>query len=296
MSRTRAERFAVGAFNAGDLETFRAIAEAAKAMNAPVLIEASASEVSFVGLELLRSLVDSYVDEFGIEAYLNLDHAPSIEAAKAGIDAGFELIHIDLSGSDHSLSSDEIIRGTQEVVRYAKTTGALVESEDHWFSGSSTLHPETISAHPTPATTNPEQAVRFVEATAIDTFAVAIGNLHGAYPTPPELDFELLKTLRKSLSVNLSLHGGSGITEAQARTAASEGISKININSDLRIAHRTALEAELRDNPDEYATVKLMGPVVDAVRDTVEQKISAFGSAEHAKPRAPDPSRTGPPA
>ena len=282
MRRTRTERFAVGAFNAGDIETFKAIAEAADALHAPVLIEASASEVSFVGLRPLRSLVDSYAEEFGIEVYLNLDHAPSVEAAKAGVDAGFELIHIDLSGSDHSLSTDEIIRGTQEVVQYAKRTGALVESEDHWFSGSSTFHPESISTHSVPAHTDPEQAVRFVAATGIDTFAVAIGNLHGAYPTPPELDFGLLKTLREVLSVNLSLHGGSGITEAQARTAASEGISKININSDLRIAHRRALEEQLRDHPDEYATVKLMGTVVNAVRDTVEQKITAFGSASHA--------------
>jgi ketose-bisphosphate aldolase len=283
MKRTRIERFAVGAFNAGDLETFKAIAQAAAALNSPVLIEASASEVSFVGLTLLRSLVDGYVDEFGIEAYLNLDHSPTIESAKAGVDAGFELIHIDLSGSDHSLTTDEIVRGTQEVVRYAKTTGALVESEDHWFSGSSTLHPDGIGAQPTPVLTNPEQAVSFVDATGIDTFAVAIGNLHGEYPTPPELDFGLLKNLREALSINLSLHGGSGITETQAQTAAAAGISKININSDLRIAHRNALEAQLREHPDEYAMVKLMEPVVDAVQETVEQKIRAFGSAQHAR-------------
>ena len=195
MGRTRTQRFAVGAFNAGDIETFRAIAEASDALSAPVLIEASASEVSFMGLRLLRSLVDTYADEFDIEVYLNLDHAPSIEAAKAGIDAGFELIHIDLSGSDHSLSTDDIIRGTKEVVQYATSTGALVESEDHWFSGSSTLHPEAISTHSQPAKTDPEQASRFVKATGIDTFAVAIGNLHGAYPTPPRTGFRASESL-----------------------------------------------------------------------------------------------------
>jgi fructose/tagatose bisphosphate aldolase len=195
MGRTRTHRFAVGAFNAGDIETFRAIAEASDALSAPVLIEASASEVSFMGLRLLRSLVDTYADEFDIEVYLNLDHAPSIEAAKAGIDAGFELIHIDLSGSDHSLSTDDIIRGTKEVVQYATSTGALVESEDHWFSGSSTLHPEAISTHSQPAKTDPEQASRFVKATGIDTFAVAIGNLHGAYPTPPRTGFRASESL-----------------------------------------------------------------------------------------------------
>jgi fructose-bisphosphate aldolase, class II len=282
MRRTRAEGFAVGAFNAGDLETLKAIAETAAATRAPVLIEASASEVSFVGLKVLRSLVDAYVDEFGIEAYLNLDHSPSVESAKAGIDAGFEMIHIDLSGADHSLSTDDVIEGTRTVVQYAKTTGALVESEDHWFSGSSTLHRERIGTHRSLATTNPKDALRFVDATGIDTFAVAIGNLHGAYPSPPELDFALLKTLREELSVNLSLHGGSGITQTQLQSAVAGGISKVNINSDLRIAHRMTLEAQLRDNPDEYAMVKLMDPVVDAVRAVVEQKITAFGSSGHA--------------
>jgi fructose-bisphosphate aldolase, class II len=282
MRTTRAEQFAVGAFNAGDLETLKAISEAAAAMNSPVLIEASASEVSFVGLSLLRAIVDACVDEFGIEAYLNLDHSPSVESAKAGIDAGFEMIHIDLSGADHALSSDEVVRGTRAVVEYAKTTGALVESENHWFSGSSTLHREGIATHRSVATTDPEEAKRFVDATGIDTFAVAIGNLHGAYPSPPELDFGLLKTLREELSVNLSLHGGSGITQTQLEGAVAEGISKVNINSDLRIAHRVALEAQLHDNPDEYATVKLMDPVVDAVRTVVEQKITAFGSSKRA--------------
>jgi ketose-bisphosphate aldolase len=285
MKRTRTKGFAVGAFNAGDLETLKAISEAAAATNSPVLIEASASEVSFAGLNVLRSVVDAYVDEFGIEAYLNLDHSSSVESAKAGIDAGFELIHIDLSGSDHSLSSDEIIQGTRAVVQYARTTGAMVESEDHWFSGSSTLHHEGINAHPLAATTKPEDAIRFVDATGIDTFAVAIGNLHGAYPTPPDLDFGLLTTLRSALSVNLSLHGGSGITEHQLEAAVAGGISKININSDLRIAHRVALEAQLHDNPSEYATVKLMDPVVGAVREVVEQKIKAFGSSKQAAAR-----------
>jgi fructose-bisphosphate aldolase, class II len=281
MARTRSKSFAVGAFNAGDLETLKAVSEAAATLSAPVLIEASASEVSFVGLKVLRSLVDAHVDEFGIEAYLNLDHSPSVEAAKVAIDAGFEMIHIDLSGSDHSLHTDEIIRGTKVVVDYAKTTGALVESEDHWFSGSSTLHHE-VNTHGAMATTNPRNASRFVSATGIDTFAVAIGNLHGAYPTPPVLDFDLLKELRERLSVNLSLHGGSGITELQARSAAGGGISKININSDLRIPHRVALEAQLHDHPDEYATVKLMDPVVDSIREVVEQKIRAFGSPNQA--------------
>src|SRR5688572_21003408 len=124
--RTMDEHFAVGAFNIDNQETLLAIVRAAKAKNSPVLIELSHGEVEAMGLANARSLIDNYKKEFGIEAYLNLDHSPSVEAAKAGIDAGFEFIHIDLSQEKKDASLDEIIAATKEVVEYAKTTGALV--------------------------------------------------------------------------------------------------------------------------------------------------------------------------
>lgn len=282
--RTKDEHFAVGAFNIDNQETLVAIARAAKAKNAPVLVEVSHGEVEALGLANVRDMVDNYKQEFGIEMYINLDHSPSVVAAKAGIDAGFEFIHIDLSQEKKDASLDEIIAATKEVVEYAKKTGALVESEPHYFGGSSNLHKEEINYDEIKKTfSTPEGAKAFVDATGIDTYAAAIGNLHGKYPVPKVLDIELLKQLREVLTCAISLHGGSGTSPEYFTKAIAVGVSKININSDMRVAFRTELESELKENPDEYAVVKLMKSVEDEVQKVVEEKIEVFGSAGKAQ-------------
>lgn len=282
-ARTKTEHFAVGAFNIDNQETLVAVARAAKNKNAPVLVEVSAGEVEALGLSNVRDMVDNYKQEFGIEMYINLDHSPSVEAAKAGIDAGFEFIHIDLSQAKKDATEDEIITATKEVVEYAKKTGALVESEPHYFGGSSNVHKEDIDYAEIKKTfSTPEGAKAFAEATGIDTFAAAIGNLHGKYPVPKNLDIELLKKIREVLTCAISLHGGSGTPPEMFRQAIEVGVSKININSDMRYAYRTELEEQLKDNPDEYAVVKLMKPIEDEVQKIVEEKIEIFGSTNKA--------------
>ncbi|MGE5310094.1 MAG: class II fructose-bisphosphate aldolase, partial [Sphaerimonospora mesophila] len=277
MQRARTQHFAVGAFNVDDQETLRAIAAAAKKLNSPVLVEVSHEEVQAMGLENMRDLVDNYREELGIEMYINLDHSPTVEASKAAIDVGYEFIHIDISQANHDASDEEIIRATREVVEYAKFTGALIESEPHYFGGSSNLHTETIDYEEIKKTfSTPDGSRTFVEATGIDTFAAAVGNLHGKYPVPKELDLELLGSIRQAIDCNISLHGGSGTPLHYFESAAQIGVSKVNVNSDLRIAYRTTLERVLRENPDQYAVMKLMNTVRDEVQKVVEEKISAF--------------------
>ena len=279
-ARTLQEQFALGAFNMDNQETLIAIVRAAANKQAPVLVEVSNDEVQMLGLHNVRCLVDNYRQEYGIEMYLNLDHAPSVEAAKAGIDAGFEFIHIDVSQAKRDATEEEIIAATKAVVAYAKRTGALVESEPHYFGGSSNVHTEAIDYADMQRTfTTPEGARQFIAATGIDTFAVAIGNLHGLYPGPKQLDLALLERIRAAVPGYLSLHGGSGTPEAQFRGAVARGISKININSELRQAYRTTLEAQLQAHPEQVAVVKLLGPVLDAVQAVVEQKLEVFGAA-----------------
>jgi fructose-bisphosphate aldolase, class II len=279
-ARTLKEQFALGAFNMDNQETLIAIARAAANKKAPVLVEVSSDEVRMIGLQNVRGLVDNYRHEYGIEMYLNLDHSPSVEAAKAGIDAGFECIHIDFSQAKRDATDEEIIAATQAVVAHAKRTGALVESEPHYFGGSSNVHTEAIDYEAIQRTfTTPEGARQFIAATGIDTFAVAIGNLHGLYPVPKQLDLALLERIRAAVPGYLSLHGGSGTPEAQFRGAVAHGISKININSELRQAYRTTLEAQLKAHPEQVAVVKLLGPVLDAVQAVVEHKLEVFGAA-----------------
>ncbi len=283
MQRSRAQHFAVGAFNIDNQETLIAVVQAAQKLNAPVLVEVSDGEVKALGLENIRDLVDNYKLQYGVEIYINLDHSPTVEDCKRAIDVGFEFIHIDISQANHDASTDDIIEKTKEVVDYAKFTGALVESEPHYFGGSSNVHTEMIDYEEIKKTfSTPESTKSFVEATGIDTYAAAVGNLHGKYPVPKELDLELLQQIRDSITCQISLHGGSGTPLHYFEEAAKIGVSKININSDMRYAFRKELEQVLADNPDEYAVVKLMPQVYSAVRVVVEEKINAFGSAGKA--------------
>jgi fructose-bisphosphate aldolase class II len=283
MQRSQDQHFAVGAFNIDNQDTLISVARAAQKLKAPVLVEVSYDEVEAMGADNIRDMVNNYKAQYSIEMYINLDHSPTVEASKKAIDIGFEFIHIDISQANHDASDDDIITGTKEVVGYAKSTGALVESEPHHFGGSSNLHTEEIDYEEIKKTfTTPEGAKAFVETTGIDTFAVAIGNLHGRYPVPKQLDLELLSRIRSMINCNISLHGGSGTPLHYFTEAAKLGVSKININSDLRYIYRTSLEKVLADNPDQYAVVKIMEPVRQAVQSVVEEKIQAFGSGGKA--------------
>jgi len=283
MQRSRQQKFAVGAFNIDNQETLIAVARAAAVKKAPALVEVSQGEVDAMGLDNIRDLVDNYQAEYKIEVFITVDHSPSVEDAKRGIDAGFEFIHIDISQADHKASDDAIIQATKEVVEYAKFTGALVESEPHYFQGSSNVHKEKINYQEIKKTfSTPAGAKAFVKATGIDTYAAAVGNLHGKYPVPKQLDLKLLAEVRDALDCNISLHGGSGTPGHYFEEAAKIGVSKININSDMRFAFRTTLEKVLKDNPDEYAVVKLMPVVYKSVQKVVEDKIDMFGSKNKA--------------
>lgn len=286
MARARAEKFALGAFNLDNQETLIAVARAASSRNAPVLVEVSQGEVEALGLDNVRDMVDNYKAEYGVEMYINLDHSPTIAAAIDGIEAGYEFIHIDISQARRDASIDEIVTETRQVVNYAKLTGALVESEPHYFGGSSNVHNEKINYEEIKKTfSTPEGAAWFVEATGIDTFAAAVGNLHGSYPVPKKLDIELLKQIRQAITCNISLHGGSGTPGHYFASAVRDaGVSKININSDMRVAYRKTLEQVLSDNPGEFAVVKLMDHVISAVQAVVESKIDMFNASGKAKP------------
>lgn len=284
MRRAKAEKFAVGAFNLDNQETLIAVVRAAKAKNSPVLVEVSQGEVDAMGLDNVRDMVDNYKKSEGVEIYINLDHSPSVKNAIEGIEAGFEFIHIDISQANHDATEQEIIDKTKLVVAAARLTGALVESEPHYFGGSSSVHKEDIDYEEVKKTfSTPEAAARFVKATGVDTFAAAIGNLHGLYPVPKVLDVELLRSIRQAVECNISLHGGSGTPAHYFVEAIKVGVQKININTDMRKAYRETLEKVLRENKTEYAVVKLMDEVIETVQKVVESKIESFNSAGRAK-------------
>jgi fructose-bisphosphate aldolase, class II len=284
MAQARAEHWAFGAFNLDDEATLKAVVQAAAKKQAPVLVEVSQGEVDDIGLDNVRDLVDNFKAQYGVEMYVNLDHSPSVEAARAGIEAGFEFIHIDVSQANHEASDEDIIAATREIVGYAKLTGAMVESEPHYFGGSSNVHTEQIDYEEIKKTfSTPEGTRAFVEATGIDTFAAAVGNLHGKYPVPKVLDLDLLRRIRDAVDCNVSLHGGSDTPGHYFRDAVQIGVTKININSDMRYAYRTTLEKVLKEQPGEYSIAKLISKeVIAAVQAVVESKLDDFNSAGKA--------------
>jgi fructose-bisphosphate aldolase class II len=282
MRRASDEKFAVGAFNLDNQETLKAVCRAALAKRSPVLVEVSHEEAESIGLDNVRDMVDNYKQELGIEIYINLDHSPSVEAAIDGIEAGFEFIHLDVD-DESKTSLDEIIDKTRQVVNYARLSGAMVESEPHYFASNSNAHKKKINYDEIKKTfSNPQEAKEFVSATGIDIYAAAVGNLHGTYPAPKVLDIKLLEEIQKNIDCLVSLHGGSGTPSHYFKHAIKTGVIKVNINTDMRVAFRAALEKSLKDNPYEASVMKLMDSVISAVQIVVEEKIDMFGSAGKA--------------
>lgn len=280
MEKARSEQYALGAFNLDSQDILKAVVQAAHAKQAPVIVQLSQGEVDAMGLENVRDMVDNYKAEYGVEMYLNLDHAPTVAGAIAAIEAGYELIHIDISQARKNATVEEIITETRQVVSYARLTGAIVESEPHYFGGGSNVFTDKIDYNEIKKTfSTPEGAKAFVDATGIDTFAAAVGNLHGSYPVPKKLDIELLAAIRQAIDCNISLHGGSGTPGHYFVSAAKHGVSKVNINTDMRVAFRRTLEQVLAAHKTEFAVVKLMDTVIEAVQTVVEQKIDMFNAA-----------------
>jgi fructose-bisphosphate aldolase class II len=284
MRRARAERFAVGAFNLDNQETLKAIARAAVVKKSPVIVEVTHDEIRSLGIDNVRDMVDNYKSELGIEIYLGLDHGPSVESAIESIEAGFELIHIDISRADSNASDEDIVAGTKLVADCARLTGALVESEPRYFDG------VPQDAHGKPdhnkfreGFSSPNSAKEFVEATSIDIYAAAVGNLHGKHAAPKMLDLELLRQIRESIDCHISIHGGGGTPGHYFQDAIKLGVNKINISSDMRLAFRDSLERALRENPDELAVFKLMDEVIGSVQRVVEEKMDMFGSVGKSK-------------
>lgn len=275
LNRAKEEHFAIGAFNAANIETIKAIVAAAKNLNAPVIIEASHGEIEYFGGKNFVDIVKNAREETGLPIFTNLDHSPSLEAARLGLSWGFDLVHF--NGS--TLSFDENQTQTKIFVEEAHAKNVLVEAELDTIPGGSSFHELTAEEElKQTKLTDPDQAASFSEYTQTDTLAASFGSVHGFYQTQKHIDLTRLKEIRAKTKCFLSLHGGSGMPDEQVKEAIQIGIVKININSELRLAFKNTLEKALSDSK-ELAIYKIMPAVIDAVRQVVEIKIALFGSA-----------------
>lgn len=278
LKRAKSEGFAIGAFNVGNLEIFKAIAQGSANKKSPVIIESSPGETNWMGAENIVDLARNYSQELGIPILVNLDHAENFEECLKGIDAGYDLIHFDGS----KLPLDENLKILKEVVKAAHSKDLTVEGEMDHITGSSSVHEGSAKEEAAKGTfTDPMEAKKFVLESGIDIFASFFGNVHGVFSEGDEgLDIELLEKIAKEIPETfLSLHGGSGIPDEQVKEAIKRGIVKVNVNTEMRQAFKDNLEKVLEENPKEYAMYKVEQPILDEVQKIVEHKIEVFGSA-----------------
>jgi fructose-bisphosphate aldolase class II len=275
LEQARKGGYAVGAFNTNNLEIVQGIVEAAEEMESPVILQASQGAIKYAGLDYIVAIVKAASERVKVPIALHLDHGTSFEQAVQCIRAGFSAVMFD--GSKHPF--EENIAKTLEVVKVAKTVGVTVEGELGRIGGTE----DDIKVTDREALmTVPEEAQEFVTRTGVDALAVAIGTAHGPYKGEPRLDFDRLQKIRDLVDIPLVLHGASGVPEEAIQRAISIGISKINIDTDLRQAFTAAVVKVLTDKPDEFDPRKLLGPAREALKQVVKEKITLFGSAGRA--------------
>lgn len=278
LEKARRGKYAVGAFNVSDLLTLKAIENAAVKLHAPVIVETSPGETAFMGMENEVALLANCAKRTGLPFIPNLDHATTFQDVMNALKAGYQMLHFD--GSELSVTRN--VRILQKLVPVAHKFGRLVEGErDHITGAGSEVHTRTKMATERSKghMTDPDEAVAFVKATNIDIFAAFIGNIHGIFADEERLDITRLKAIRAKVPCHLSLHGGSGIRSTDVKAAIRAGITKVNVNTELREAYISSLRSVLAKNKNEIAPYKLFPPVIASIQKVVEKKILLFGSA-----------------
>ena len=276
LQKAKDEKFAIGAFNVGNLETFKAIVSAAANKKSPLIIESSPGETSWLGSENIVDLARNFSAEFSVPVLVNLDHTETLEDCLKGIEAGYDMIHFDGS----KLPLEQNLEIARKVVEAAHQRGLTVEVEMDHIGGSSEMHAGSVvdDLGKVPMT-DPEKAALFMRDSGADILAVFVGNLHGVYSAGDEnIDIERLRRINEASGCLLSLHGASGLPDDQVKEAIQNGIVKVNINTELRLAFKEELTKVLAGSPDEAAMYKIEKPVVESIQKVVEQKIEVFGS------------------
>lgn len=259
-------RCAVGSFNTYNLEVTRAILRAAEARQAPVFLAIGAGALDYAGFGVLTAASLEAARKASVPVAVHLDHSPDVETLARCVGAGFTSVMID----GHRLPFDANVALTHEAVEAAR--GVVVEAELGGVPGAEDASGAQV--HDIPMT-DPREAFRFVEATGVESLAIAIGNAHGVYSGEPHLDFGRLAELRDAVSVPLVLHGASGIADDDIRRCIELGVRKINVNTEIRQAFFESIGGSIAGVKG-YDVTKLLGGAVDAMAAVVDEKIGVF--------------------
>ncbi len=292
------EHFAIGAFNVNNMEIIQGIMDAAAENKSPVVLQASSSAIKYARIGYLKKMVEAAVEEHPeVPVALHLDHGPDFETCKMCVDAGFTSVMFDGSKYDF----EENVRLTKEVVDYAHAHGVVVEAELGKLAG---IEDDVNVAADDAMYTDPEQAKEFVERTGCDSLAIAIGTSHGAYKFKGEarLRFDILAKVKELIpNTPIVLHGAStvipelvemcnkyggdipgakGVPDEILHEASLKGVSKINVDTDLRLAMTAQIRKVFVEEPSAFDPRKYLTPAREEVKATVSHKMKdVFGSA-----------------
>ena len=295
------EKFAIGAFNVNNMELIQGIVEAAAENNSPVILQASSSAIKYARINYLMGMVKVAAEEHpNIPIAIHLDHGPDFETCKMCVDNGFTSVMFDGSKYDF----EENIRLTKEVVAYAHSHGVVVEAELGKLAG---IEDEVNVKADEAIYTDPAQAEEFVKRTGVDSLAIAIGTSHGAYKFKGEarLRFDILQEVKQRIpNTPIVLHGAStvipelvnmcnqyggnipgakGVPDEILHEASISGVSKINVDTDLRLAMTAGIRKVFVEDPSAFDPRKYLKPARELVKETVSHKIKdVFGSANKA--------------
>jgi fructose-bisphosphate aldolase, class II len=268
---------AIGAFNVSNMEMVQAIVQAAEAKKSAVIIQTSEGAIEYAGLAMIASIMRQAAKAASVPVILHLDHGKYMETVKQCISYGYTSVMIDNS----TLSFEENIEKTKDVVHYAHSHGVWVEAELGAIVGKEGVKDLQGGATPDSFLTDVKQAEEFVEKTGIDSLAVSVGTIHGAFSGQEYIRFELLEQIQKAVPTTpLVLHGASGISDDDLRKACTFHVAKVNVDTELRIAFEKACGEYFTTKHDSYDPRKILAPAKDAMKAVVEQKIELFGSSD----------------
>ena len=270
LRKAQAGGYAVGAFNAENLEMVQAIIAAAEAEKAPVIIQTTPGTLKYAGPECFAGIVSRLARDAEVPAALHLDHGNSYELAEKCAQEGYTSLMIDGS----KLPYEGNVTLTRRVTEMAG--GLPVEAELGTVGG------KEDGMEAKPQYTDPDEAADFVSRTGISSFAVAIGTAHGVYKGEPKLDLDRLSAVRARVQVPLVLHGTSGVPEDQVRECIRRGICKVNYATDLRIAFTAAVKKAIGEQPEAFDPKKYLAEGRKAVQNRVQELIRLLGSSGKA--------------
>ncbi len=266
-------RFAYPAFNTMNLEITQGIIEAAEELHVPVILETSEGAIKYAGLETIFEMMASMAIKAKVPIALHMDHGKDIEQLKRGIELGYSSVMID--HSDQELEKN--IKDTKEMVEFAHKEGAWVQGEIGRIRGKE----DWVSVSDRDSLlTAPEDAESFWKATNVDTLACSVGTIHGIIKMNGEaeahVDVDRIKQISQKVSIPLVLHGASGVPDDVIAEAITNGISIINIDTELRMAFTSELRSALQDHPDEVDPRKYLAPAIAGVKKAAIKKLIAF--------------------